>query len=382
MTDWSRIRALFPAVEKRVYLNTAGGAPIPRPAAEAGKRYYEQSFADGDVHWDDWLQQVEETRRKVASLINASPARIAFLGNASSGLNFAAHMLRGRGGVLAVTDEFPSCTLPWLQLGYDVTFVQSAENGQVTADDFAAAVTEETAVLCISHVQYKSGFRNDLFALGQLCRDHDLTFVVDATQSFGAFPVDVDGAGIDFFISSGYKWITSGYSVGVLCLSEAFLHSEAFPAVGWRSAKDPYSLICDRLDLSEAASALEQGHPPFAATFSLSASLDLINLIGVDEIEARILELTRYLHDRLAENEIGILSTTEEADLSGISIVAADDPRALVAYLKRRGIVASTRGEGIRVSLHYYNNFEDIDSFIEEMVSITGEGPDPTHEQE
>jgi len=381
MTDWPRIRALFPAVEKQVYLNTAGGAPIPRPTAEAGKRYYEQSLADGDVHWDDWLQQVEEARRKVATLINAAPERVAFLSNASSGLNFAAHMLRGRGSVLTVTDEFPSCTLPWLQLGYDVTFVQAGDDGQVTADDFEAALTDEAAILCISHVQYKSGFRNNLFDLGQLCRDHDLVFVVDATQSFGAFPVDVGGAGIDFFVSSGYKWITAGYGVGILCLSEAFLRSEAYPAVGWRSANEPYRLLCERLDLSEAAAALEQGHPPFAGVFSLSASLDLIDLIGINEIEGRILELTRYLHGRLAENGIGIHSTAEESHLSGISIVAVDDPRSAVAYLKRRGIVTSTRGEGIRLSLHYFNNFEDIDRFVEEMGSFAGAGPAPAPQQ-
>jgi len=381
MTDWPRIRALFPAVEKQVYLNTAGGAPIPRPAADAGKRYYDQSLMDGDVHWDDWLQQVEEARRKVASMIKAAPERVAFLSNASTGLNFAAHMLRGRGSVLTVTDEFPSCTLPWLQLGYDVTFVQAGENGRVTTDDFEAAITDETAVLCVSHVQYKSGFRNNLSDLGRFCRDHDLAFVVDATQSFGAFPVDVGDASIDFFISSGYKWLTSGYSVGILCLGEAYLHSDDFPAVGWRSANEPYRLLCDRLDLSGAAAALEQGHPPFAGVFSLSAALDLVDLIGIEAIKDRILELTRYLHKRLAEHGIGVLSTAEEAHLSGISIVAANDPHAAVAYLKRRGIVTSTRGEGIRLSLHYFNNIEDIDCFVEEMTSIAGAIAAPAPQQ-
>lgn len=380
MTDWSVIRALFPAVEKQIYLNTAGGAPIPRRTAEAGRRYYEQSFEDGDVHWDDWLQQVDETRRKVAGLLNTSPTNVAFLANASAGLNFAARMLDGRGSVLTVTDEFPSCTLPWLQLGYEVTFVEAGQDGQVSLDQIVAALSDETGVLCISHVQYKSGFRHDLAALGRICKEHDLAFVVDATQSFGAFPIDIADAGIDFFVTSGYKWITSGYSVAVFCISDNYLHSEAFPAVGWRSAEEPYRLICDHLDLSGAAAALEQGHPPFAGVMSLSASLDLVDLIGIDQIEARILELTRYLRDKLGEHNIEVLSTSEQDHLSGITIVDAADPQAIVAYLKKRGIVTSTRGDGIRVSLHYFNNFEDIDRFVAELVSVIDAGsadPEP-----
>jgi selenocysteine lyase/cysteine desulfurase len=372
MTDWSAVRALFPAAEKQVYLNTAGGAPIPRRTAEAGKRYYEQSFADGDVHWDDWLQQVEETRRKVAALLNTAPENVAFLSNCSTGLNFAAHMLKGRGSVLTVADEFPSCTLPWIQLGYDVTFLETAPDGSVPVDSIEAAISEETGLLVISHVQYKTGFRHDLAALGRVCKDRDLAFVVDATQSFGAFPVDVTEAGIDFFVSSGYKWITSGYSVAVLCLSDSHLRREAFPAVGWRSAKEPYALICDHLDLMGAAAALEQGHPPFAGVMSLSASLDLVDFIGMDQIEARIIELTRYLHDKLGENGIEVLSTTEQDHLSGISIVEAADPQAIVAFLKKRGVITSTRGDGIRVSLHYFNSFKDIDRFVDELVAATG----------
>ena len=191
MTDWSAVRALFPALNKQVYLNTAGGAPIPRRTAEAGKRYYEQTFLDGDVHWDDWLQQVEETRRKVAGLLNTSPTNVAFLSNCSAGLNFAAHMLKGRGSVLTVTDEFPSCTLPWLQLGFEVAFVEADRDGSVPVETIEAAISEKTGVLVISHVQYKTGFRHNLAALGRICQENDMAFVVDATQSFGALPIDI-----------------------------------------------------------------------------------------------------------------------------------------------------------------------------------------------
>ena len=367
--DWTEARRLFPAVEKNVYLNTAGGGPLSERSAAAGREYYEQALRDGDIHWDEWLERVEEVRRKLARFINARPANIAFTANASTGLNVAAHMLRGRGRVLAVADEFPSCTLPFLQLGYDIDFVPTARDGSLGLRDLEAVAAEDTAVFVVSFVQYKSGFRNDLARVGAFCRERDLVFVVDATQGFGAFPLDVSDNGADFLCFSGYKWATSGYSIAGLYLSERFLTPEQFPLVGWRSPQEPYALSYDHLDLSERAAALEQGHPPFAGVFALGASLDLIQELGLAKIAARITELTVYLHERLDAAGIWLLSTRDPEHLSGISVAAADNPAEVVAHLREQGIIVSTRGEGIRVSLHYYNNRDDIDRFVDALAS-------------
>ncbi len=368
--EWSEARKLFPAVEKNVYLNTAGGGPLSERSATAGRTYYEQSVRDGDIHWDDWLNQVEAVRRKLARLLNARPTNIAFAANASTGLNIAAHMLRGRGRVLAVADEFPSCTLPFLQLGYDVDFVPTAHDGTVGLRDLAAASSEDTAILVTSFVQYKSGFRNDMARLGGFCKERDLAFVVDATQGLGAFPLDVSDNQADFLSFSGYKWANAGYSVAGMYLSERFITPESFPLVGWRSPREPYALSYDHLDLPERAAALEQGHPPFAGVFALGASLDLIQELGVQKIGRRIIELTRYLHERLDAAGTWVLSTRDEAHMSGITVAAADNPTDAVARLREQGIIVSTRGEGIRVSLHYYNNRQDIDRFVDALAAL------------
>jgi selenocysteine lyase/cysteine desulfurase len=369
--DWKEARALFPAVGKTVYLNTAGGAPLSRGSAAAGLRYYQQSLDDGDVHWDDWLEQVEAVRRKLARFLVARPLNLAFTANASTGLNIAAHMLRGAGRVLTVADEFPSVTLPFLQLGYDVDFVPTDHDGTIGIDDLESADSPDTGVLAISFVQYRSGFRADLAVLGEYCRERDMALVVDATQGFGAFPIDVSASHVDFLSFSGYKWATCGYSIGALYVGGRFLEPAKFPLVGWRSAREPYALRNDELDLAESAVALEQGHPPFAGIFALGASLDQIEKIGIGKIAGRILELTRYLHERLDGAGIWILSTRDEAHLSGITLVAVDEPAAVVAALKERGIIVSARGNGIRVSVHYYNDHADVDRFVEALAELT-----------
>lgn len=362
--DWSEARALFPAVERNVYLNTAGGGPLSERSAAAGRDYYNSSLRDGDVHWDAWLERVEAVRRQLARAINARPTNVAFLANASTGLSAAAHMLRGRGRVVAVADEFPSCTLPFLQLGYDVDFVPTARDGSVGRRDLAAACTDQTGILVISFVQYKSGFRNDMARLGEFCKERSLAFVVDATQGFGAFPLDVSANHADFLVFSGYKWANAGYSIAGLYVGGRFLDPQGFPLVGWRSPREPYALVEDRLDIAPRAAALEQGHPPFAGVFALGASLELMEELGIHKIGRRIVELTGYLHGRLDAAGIWVLSTRDEAHLSGISVAAADDPVGVVARLREQGIIVSTRGEGIRISVHYYNKRADIDRLV------------------
>lgn len=368
--DWSEARALFPALQRNIYLNTAAGGPVSARSAAAGREYYELSLRDGDIHWDEWLERVEAVRRQLARFVNARPSNVAFPSNASTGLSIAAHMLRGRGRVLAVADEFPSCTLPFLQLGYDIDFVPTARDGSVGLRDLAATCSDETGILVVSFVQYKSGFRNDLARLGAFCKERSLAFVVDATQGFGAFPLDVRDNHADFLVFSGYKWANAGYGIAGLYVAGRFVDPAAFPLVGWRSPREPYALVEDRLDIAARAAALEQGHPPFAGIFSLGAALELVESLGIHKIGRRIVELTGYLHERLDAAGIWVLSTRDDAHVSGITVAAADDPAAAVARLREQGIIVSTRGEGIRISVHYYNDHQDIDRCVAALTSL------------
>src|SRR5207249_5350066 len=123
--NWREIRALFPAAERYTYLNTAAAPPLSILAAREGKRYYDEMAEHGDVVWDQWLCQVEQIRENVASFINGDPRSVAFTYSTSHGMNLIAGILDHCGGVLCPADEFPSCTLPWLQQRYRVHFVRS-----------------------------------------------------------------------------------------------------------------------------------------------------------------------------------------------------------------------------------------------------------------
>ena len=372
--NWREIRALFPAAERYTYLNTAAAPPLSILAAREGKRYYDEMAEHGDVVWDQWLCQVEQIRENVASFINGDPRSVAFTHSTSHGMNLIAGILDHCGDVLCPADEFPSCTLPWLQQRYRVDFVCSRDRGVIDLDDIQKSITANIRVLVISFVQFATGFRQDLVALGRLCRERNLVFVVDATQGIGVFPIDVVNSGIDFLVFSGYKWAQAGYGVGGLYLAPRFLSRTSFPGAGWWSARDPEAVVNDRLDLKETAAALEVGCPHFAGIFALGAALRLFEEIGKLRIEERIHELTDYLHHRLERERFNIASPLKREQQSGITIVEMHNAPDIVKRLAEKNIIVSARGKGLRVSVHIFNNFDDIDRLIiglRELTSMT-----------
>ena len=363
--NWHKIRALFPAAERYTYLNTAAAPPLSILAAREGKRYYDEMAEHGDVIWDHWLCQIEQIRENVASFINGDSRSVAFTYSTSHGMNLIAGILDGCGDVLCPADEFPSCTLPWLQQRHRVDFVRSRDRGLIDIEDIRRSITADTRVLVTSYVQFATGFRQDLVALGRLCRDRNLVFVVDATQGMGVFPIDVVSTGIDFLVFSGYKWAQAGYGVGGLYVAPRFLNPTSFPEAGWWSVRDPEAVVNDRLDLKETAAALEVGCPHFAGIFALGAALRLFEEIGKSRIEERIHELTDYLHQRLqAGARFNVASPLDREHRSGITIVAMHNAPEVVKRLAERKIIVSARGKGLRVSVHIFNNFDDIDRLM------------------
>lgn len=371
MTDWSAIRGRFPAVESSTYLNTAAGAPISVEAAEAGAAYYRASRDDGDVHWEEWLSRVGDIRARMAAWLGAGAEDLAFVGNASAGLNLAARMLAGRSGVLLVEDDFPSVTWPWMQQGFDVRFAEPAEHGGASLEALEAARTPETGVLAVGLVHYRTGYRYDLAAVSRWCREREIALVVDATQALGALRVRVDEAPVDFLVSSAYKWLTAGYGVACLYVHPRWRRPELYSAVGWRSAREPYALDANRLDVASAAEVLEAGHPPFPAVFSLGAALWIHERIGARALERRVLSLADRARAGLLELGLEPFTSEDPDCRSGIVTAPVEGAERLVADLADSGIRVSARGGALRVSTHLYNDERDVDRLLDALSTRT-----------
>jgi selenocysteine lyase/cysteine desulfurase len=366
MIDWAEVRAKFPVTTRSVYLNTAAAGPLAESTAKAGSTYYEQMRDDGDVHWDDWLARREEERARVAAFINAEPDEIGFTTNTSSGMNLIVDALEKHGEVISCDLEFPVTTIPWMHRRIPVHLVKSV-NGVVKADDLRAAMNTRTGIVSLSYVQFSNGFRSDLEELASIKGAHAL--VINASQAAGVFDIDVKRMKIDALCSTGHKWMLSGYGSGFVYISRELQERSWQRTIGWLSVQDPYATRNDEVHLRHDVSArAEIGCPHFAGIFSLGASIDLMQSIGMRNIEARALELNRTLTTRL--NEIGwkVLSPLEDERFrSAETLVAADNPAEVVKKLASEKIFVTEKPQGFRVATDFFNNEEDIDHLVHRL---------------
>lgn len=369
MVDWNKVREEFPVCKKYVYLNPAGGSPVSKSAASEGKRFYDEMLEFGDTYWETWLERTEEVRKILAEFIAADREEIGFTTNTSHGMNIVAQFLKNKGSVLTMRDEFPSTTFPWINQNTNIKFVEPVNNA-FPISEIEKTLTPDIKILITSYVQYKTGFRQDLEELGELCKRKNLIFVVNATQALGIFPVDVKKCNIDFLMFTGLKWATAGYGIGGLYINKKWLKKDDFPFAGWRSVKEPEKMDNTDLDLKNEASVIESGCPHFPNIFALGGALQMFKKTGKDDITNRVLFLNHFLEEKLKEIGIEVISQQENKNRSGILIAKVPNAKEVVSKLFEKNIIVSARGEGVRVSTSIFNNEEDIKILISELKTL------------
>jgi len=369
--DWKQFRSRFPAVETCVYLNTAGGGALSVNAAAAGMRYYEEHRDLGDAAWGTWLDRVRDVRAATARRFGAAPEDVSFLQNASLGVNVVARSWPAGARVVALDKEFPSCTTPFMRAGHVMRFLPTPDDGSLTAEVLDAFLSRDDDVFIVSSVQFANGFRVDLRSLAAVCRAKEVAFVVDATQSVGAFPIHMKEDGPDYLVFSGYKWATAGYGIAVLITSAtAPRRKELPPLPGWRSAHRAYDLENNVMDFHEAGIGHEMGHPLFPGIFTLGAALDGLWDVGVDAIAGRIRGLTEQLLEGVASYGIPVRTAIHPSYQSGIILLDVPDAQHVAQALAAEGTCVSPRSGGLRVSIHGYNTPSDIASIVSDLGRI------------
>jgi len=360
---WSKIRTDFPVFRNYVYLQTQGGGPISNSLIEeTNKRLIELSINGSDI-CNEWDASIVKAKESLAKLISCSVTNLAFIPNTSFAMNTLAYSLNNKYNVLTFKDDFPNSSLPWINRGYNVDFVKSDSNGNIRLEDIKASITSDTKILITSHVMYRSGFKQDLKGLGDLCKLKDIIFIVDATQSFGVFDINVNDLNIDVLMFHGYKWLNSGFGIGGMYVSNQILQEYKKPFLGFTSVNylskqhDTTSY-----EIKNNASVYELGKTPYLNILMLGFMLQKINAIGIPNIENRVLGKVLYLLNKCRENSIEIVSDFESSKLSGIVNIKAYG--LTKTDLKKKGIIVRSDADIITIGIHYYNNESDIDKLI------------------
>jgi selenocysteine lyase/cysteine desulfurase len=327
--------------------------------------------AEGTLAAIRWEPRVEEVRGRAARLLAVDPLDIAFIKNTSEGIGIVAEGFPWQPGdnIVTAAEEYPANIYPWMNLkdrAVDVRLVQS-RNRRLELDDVRSAIDGRTRLVSLSMVEFASGFRNDLDAIGGLCREKKVYFMVDAIQGLGVLPLDLERTPIDFLSADGHKWLLGPEGAGIFYARRELVDVLHPVGIGWNSVVT--SRQFSRLDfrLKPNAGRWESGALNVAGIVALGASLDLLLGIGVSEIAVRVLELTDYLCEQAAQAGIEVYSSRRPEDKSGIvSLMAGGaDPRSAVRRCRAEGVIINHRAGRLRVSPHCYNSMAEIDRLID-----------------
>lgn len=376
--NWDTLRkAEFPVAEHWAYLDHAAVAPLPKRSGDVLRAWIDDQERNGVVHWLDWEAKLTTHRKNLASLIHAHHDEIAFVNSTTQGIGLVAEGFPWREGdsVVTAADEYPSNIYPWMNLasrGVTLRTVPSRE-GRVWIDDLIAAMDDSTRVLTISHVEFASGFRNDLDALGEACRERGVAFFVDAIQGLGPLTIDVERTPIDFLAADGHKWLLGPEGAGFLYVRRDWIERLRPLGVGSHSVVGSYNSAANDFKLKPNAQRWEGGSFNMPGLQAFGASVGLFLEIGPELVSRRILDQAEQV--RAIAHEAGWTSvgSTRPEDVSGIVALekAGTDPDLVVKALRLRGVAVACRRGRLRFSPHVYNNNDDFARLREGLAAVT-----------
>lgn len=361
------------------YLNHAAVSPWPTRTAQAVKRFADDNLHYGSLHYPAWLKVETSLRQLAADLIHApSLDDIALLKNTSEGLSVVAYGIDWKPGdnVVITNQEFPSNRIVWESLTVQGVEVRVADLDHSTFPEQAviALIDQRTRVVTLSSVQYASGLRLDLAAIGEQCRHQGTLFCVDAIQSVGAHDIDVVANQIDFLAADAHKWMLGPEGIALFYASATARDRLTLRQYGWHMVEQVGNF--DSRDWTPARSArrFECGSPNMLGIHALHASLVLINEIGIDAIEQFIGAKTQRLIDGIdAIPGACLLSPRPPQRRAGIVTFTrgAESPEALFRWLQQHQVFCALRGGGIRLSPHFYTPDHHIDRALELIEQFT-----------
>ena len=367
--DVDAVRKEFPAVERITYLDSGFQTPLARPVKAAIDLFLSESFETAGPK-SVWLDRVEQTRKKLARFLGASADEIAFTKNTSESMNIAANALPLRAGdkVLMIHGDHPNNAYAFLNLrrkGVTVEFVPMTE--VVNAESLRPYIDASTRVVSMSQVTFHAGHRFDIESIGALCDEKGLYFVVDVMQAIGVVPIDAKALRATFIGSGSHKGLLVPQGLGLLYWDKSRIELEPAYLAAASLAEVPADLIArpDELELAPTARRFELGNFNLPATHALGASLDMIEALGVQNIQNHCLDLGDHLIAGLDALDVRLVGPRDRQHRAPHIYVIALPAAEWLGHFEQNGIRVSPERDGIRVSFGMFNIFADVDRLID-----------------
>ncbi|HMB62381.1 MAG TPA: aminotransferase class V-fold PLP-dependent enzyme [Eudoraea sp.] len=351
-------RALFPVLTQSIYANTASCGPLSQPLQEWRQEHDLDFLIGGSTMKMESYGIISETKHVVSDFFGGTKSRVALIQNWSLGLNILLEGLDRNTKVLLLQSDYPSVNWPFESRGFSISYVPIGEHLE---EHIMNKVKEEgIGVLALSLVQWLDGFTIDMNFLKELkAAFPELIIIADGTQYCGAFDIDFEESGIDVLGTSGYKWLLAGFGNGCMLFSPGVAEKFKVKTTGFNAAG---------IDLTAGknfrfSKHFEPGHLDTFNFGSLKLAIQLLQQIGIGAIEA--------YNQKLAEKakkgftDLGLLSdvVVKRKQHSTIFNIKGNDQT--FELLVNNNVVCTRRGDGIRLSFHFYNTEWEIDHITE-----------------
>lgn len=407
--DFEKVRKEeWPVLETMTFLDAACVSFAPQRAVRAVKAFAEMTARQDEENSSAHHIAMDALRHKAyeeaAKLLNADPEEIALIESTSHGLNIAAQGIPLEDGdnIITTNLEFIQVALPWCVMRKEKAIdirVAKTEDNRFRAEDFAALADGRTKLIVMSTLEWCNGWQTDLKELGDFCHEKGIYLVVDAVQQLGVTKIDTKACHIDILAAGGHKWLNSPYGTGVLYINKETLPklrqsyagylTTTVPEGGWGAYwENPAAPSVHDWTFDETARKFEIGGTAnYAGAIALGESLGLVNEIGIENIEARVRQISSYCMDRIEEIGGTLITHRDPGHFGGIVIARLyedlDTDRRILKELHKRKIFIAQRFTdyvgGFRISCQYFNNEKDIDTMIEamkELIAEIGRKPD------
>jgi kynureninase len=379
VTDLASYREEFPVVERKAYLISASLGPVSLRAQRYLQEYVDAWATQGapDPVWMDHIfPRMRQLKGTFAALVGADPEELAITVNVSLALAsiFSCVDFSKRHKVILSELDFPTdghVSLAFRRKGAEVVFLKSSDGLTVPIEAYQEAIDEDTALVVVNRVLYRTSALLDAKEICRLAREAGAWSVIDDFHGAGIVPVDVHDLGCDFYTTGVLKWLCGGPGLAFLYARKDLLPTLEPLITGWFATREPFSFDLQHWDLHPTARRLEHGTPAAPVSFIAQGGLDIITEVGPAAIRARQQELIEYLISRADGAGLPVRTPRDPHARGGmVNIGVGTEAEKVCHALLDRDVCTDFRGDGIRVSPHFFTIEADIDRLFEALAEI------------
>ena len=364
-------RSHFPIFEEKAHLCSCSEGALSDRVIVAMSEFMTSWRVHG-APWHAWMEHVDLARGLFARLIHASPENVAVVSCASEAAYHVASTLDLRSSRRILTNdlEFPSVAHVWLaqkSRGAQTDFI-AHKGGVITAEDYLGRIRGDHALVSVPLVSYANGLRLPVRTIADAAHAVGARVFVDAYQGLGVVPVDVRELDCDYLACGTLKYLLGAPGLAFLYVRPGLEFSVEPPLTGWFARQEPFAFDPGLLDYADDARRFQTGTPAIPAAFAGVAGMSLVLETQPQANLEHVLSLGDFLQEEFLRAGFSLFSPTDRS-LRGPQVsVLAQDAEGLGAFLADRGVLVSPRGQAIRISLHYYNSFDDARRVLQGVI--------------